>query len=411
MSWPVQRNDSDHPQTPSLSAISNYLNDSGWSLVSQGGKELVWQSSRLQGRQIVVVMPSSDDVRDYVERVYEALKALAYAERRSVDEVASDISFGASDTVAARLVPEAPPGEAPLSLAYSAMSALRSFVIGSGSALDNPSVLVLPTRRPQRAESYVHRVRFSTRPGSFIMSLSLPLVETFEEARPMRTEDSGSDVEESIEASSESSEAIQEPLLDLPPQPFGRRITNRMAAVAKHAQTLADAVNAGDQPLRAFGEPVPEAANATELEALSGLGGPDRYSYRLRFAQSPLDPQWRDSVVLQITPGQQRVMEEAAAFLRTQQPRNDVTAEGVVVRLSRDRHYGSGEVVIEGVADDSGRMRRFHFELTEQDYNEALRAHREGLRVVARGDLVTRGTYKWLQHIRSFAIVPGLDYD
>lgn len=408
MNWPVQRNDNDQLQPPSLSAVSNYLNDSGWSLVAQGGKELVWQSPRLLGQQVVVALPTTDDVRDYVERVYDALRTLAYAERRSIDEISSDISFGAADTVAARLVPDAPPGEAPLSLAYSAMSALRSFVIGSGSALDNRS-LVLPTRRPQRAESYVHKVRFSTRPGSFIMALSLPLVETFEESRPMQTEDPESNPEDSIEASGESPRMIQEPLLDLPPQPFGRRITNRMAAVAKHSQTLADAVNAGDQPLRVFGEPVPEAANATELEALSGLGGPDRHGYRLRFAQSPLDPQRQDSIVLQITPGQQRVMEEAAAFLRTQQPRNDVTAEGLVVRLSRDHRYGPGEVAIDGIADDSGRARRFHFELTEHDYNEALRAHREGFRVVVRGDLVTRGTYKWLQHIRGFGIVPGLD--
>jgi hypothetical protein len=43
------------------------------------------------------------------------------------------------------------------------------------------------------------------------------------------------------------------------------------------------------------------------------------------------------------------------------------------------------------------------------DYNEAFRAHGEGLRVVARGDLATRGSYKWLRPTQSFAIIPGLE--
>ena len=403
MNWPVHRHGDDHLRPPSLTALRDYLVGSGWTLVDEDTRTAMWQPARSVRDELFVVLPANEEFQDYAERVYEALRTISYAERRSIDEVASDITFGAADTVAARLVPEAPPGEAPLSLAYSALSALRFYVIGSGSALDNRS-LVLPTRRPQRAESYASKVRFATRPGSFILTLALPLVETFEEAPPTAIEDSESEI-------SEPQEPIQESLLQVPPQPFGRRITNRMAAVARHSQILADAVNAGDQHIRVFGQPDREAANATELEALSGLGGPDRDPYRLRFAQSPLAPLRQEAITLQITPGQQRIMGEAAAYLRTQQPRNDVTAEGVVVRLSRDHHYGPGVVVIEGVADDSGDVRRFYIELTEDDYNEALRAHREGLRVLARGDLVTRGTYKWLRPVRSFAIVPGLEYD
>ena len=112
----------------------------------------MWRPGRDLKEDFFVVLPVREDVTDYGELVYEALRAVAYVERRSVDEISSDIRYGATDTVSARLLTDAPPGEAPLSLAYSAMSALRSYVIGSGSALDNHS-LVLPTRRPLRAES------------------------------------------------------------------------------------------------------------------------------------------------------------------------------------------------------------------------------------------------------------------
>jgi hypothetical protein len=387
-----------------LRSLTDYLSASGWVKADEDARTSVWRQGRLVSDELVAVLPSREDFTDYWQLVYESLRVLAYAEHRSIEEISADIAYGPADTVAARLVPDAPPGQAPLSLAYSALSALRSYVIGSGSALDNHA-LVLPARRPLRAESYVSKVRFTTQPGSFVLTLALPLFETFDEAPRLNDETADPETEPEVPG------PVQEPLLEIPPQPFGRRITNRMASVAGNAQILADAVNSGDQPLRAFGEAVAgQVPNATELEALGALGGPDRSPYQLRFAQSPLAAQARDALVLQVTPGQQRIMAEAAEYLRTEQPRTDVTVEGVVVRLSRDHHYGPGVVVIEGIADDSGTVRRFYVELVERDYDEAIRAHGDGLRVVARGDLATRGSYKWLRPARSFAIIPGLEY-
>jgi hypothetical protein len=398
VSWPVPSSDDHSTRLPSLAALGGYLRGSGWVLVDEDSRTSMWRPETAPADDLFVVLPARENFKDYGERVYEALRAVAYIERRMIDEIAADINYGAADTVAVRLMPDTPSGEAPLSLAYSAMSALRSYVIGSGSALDNDA-LVLPTRRPLQAESYVNRVRFATHAGSFILTLALPLVEAFNEVSPPPENP----------AEPDAIEPVQEPMFQLSVQPFGRRVTNRMAVVAKNAQLLADVVNAGDQGIRAFGQVGRDVPNATELEALSGLGGPERSPYRLRFAQTPLASSSRDAFLLQITPGQQRIMSDAALYLRTEQPRTDVTVEGVVVRLSRDHHYGPGVVVIEGIADDSGTSRRYHVELAERDYNEAFRAHGEGLRVVARGDLATRGSYKWLRPTRSFAIIPGLE--
>jgi hypothetical protein len=398
VSWPVPSADDHSTRVPSLAALGGYLRGSGWTLVDEDSRTSMWRPENAPADDLFVVLPTREDFKDYWERVYEALRAVAFVERRTIDEIAADINYGASDTVAVRLMPDAPSGEAPLSLAYSAMSALRSYVIGSGSALDN-NALVLPTRRPLQAESYVNRVRFATHAGSFILTLALPLAEAFNEVSPPSGD----------HAEPDAVETAQEAMFQVSAQPFGRRVTNRMAAVAKNAQVLADAVSAGDQGIRAFGQVGRDVPNATELEALSGLGGADRSPYRLRFAQTPLASSSRDAIVLQITPGQQRIMADAAVYLRTERPRTDVTVEGVVVRLSRDHHYGPGVVVIEGIADDSGVLRRYHAELAEKDYNEAFRAHGEGLRVVARGDLATRGSYKWLRPARSFAIIPGLE--
>ena len=387
--------DDDIMTVPGLRAVASYLQAAGWSLEDQDARTSLWRTAPERGAEsLEIVLPIRQEVSDYPDRIEAALRTLAYAEQRLPDEVRSDISFGGADTVAVRLTPDAPPGEAPLSLAHSAVSALHSFVVGSAAAIEIHE-LVLPSHRPPWAESYAGKAMLSTQPGSFILNLALPLVA-----------DIGN------EGSADGLNGDEQLMFQLPPQPFGRRVSTRMLRSAQAAQKLADEVSAGDRPLRAFGEdPVRPAANATELAALKALGGPEYGLYQLRFTQSPLAGQPTDPVVLRITPGQQRILGEAADFLRTRQPRTGVTVQGLVVRLHRSGALGPGEVVIEGIDDDSGTTRRYRLELTEGDYHDALRAHRNGLQVSVTGDREERGTHLHLRRLTSFSVIPGLDYE
>lgn len=386
--------DDDITTVPGLPALAAYLQGAGWTLEDEDARTSQWRPP-FMAEDLRIVLPARQEVRDYAIRVHEALRTLAYAERRLPQEITEDISFGGADNVSVRLTPDAPPGQAPLSLAHSVVSALRSFVIASAATLEVHS-LVLPARRPNRAESYVGKVRLSAHPGSFVLTLALPLLE-------IRADD---EVEETASGS-------QATMFPMPPQPFGRQVTNRMLTAAQHAQRLAEEVGAGREQLRAFGQlgHAEAAANATELAALQGLGGPEYDLYQLRFSQSPLAPERQEPVSLQITPGQQRILGEAAEFLRTRQPRAGVTAQGLVVRLYRQSKLGPGEVVIEGFDDDSGTTRRYRVQLAEDDYNDAVRAHRNGLQVAATGDLEIRGTHLWLRRLTSFSVIPGLEYD
>jgi hypothetical protein len=111
---------------------------------------------------------------------------------------------------------------------------------------------------------------------------------------------------------------------------------------------------------------------------------------------------------MRITPGQQRILGEAADFLRTRQPRTGVTVQGLVVRLHRSSAFGPGDVVVEGIDDDSGTTRRYRLELTEEDYRVAVRAHWNGLQVTVTGDREERGTHLHLRRLTSFSVIPGL---
>ncbi|MFC7647428.1 hypothetical protein ACFQX6_48110 [Streptosporangium lutulentum] len=167
---------------PGLAAFVDYLQGAGWVLDDDDGRTTLWRPRFSDVEtNMRVVLPVSQEVRDYAERMNEALRTLAYMEQRLPREIAVDMSFGGADNVSVRLNPDAPAGEAPLLLAHAAVSALRNYVVASAAALDANS-LVLPHRRPQRAESYAAQARISTQPGSFILSLALPLVDAYTES-------------------------------------------------------------------------------------------------------------------------------------------------------------------------------------------------------------------------------------
>lgn len=384
---------------PDLRAMENYLRVSGWSLEDRDARTSLWRArQREEGllddpEPLVVVLPARRDVNDYAYVVDAAIKTIACAERRSPEEIRSDVSFGGADTVAVRLTPDAPSGEAPLAVVRSAVTALHEFVVGSAAAIEIRE-LVLPSHRPTWAESYAGSVRLSTQPGSFVLSLAMPLVV-----------DLGNDAARDQDTGEQLS-------LDLPPQPFGRRVSGRMLKAAQAAQQLAEDVSAGHQPLRVFGETSAwPTVNATELAALKALGGPEYGLYQLRFTQSPMAGRHAEPVTLRVTPGQQRILGEAADFLRTRQPRAGVTVQGLVVRLHRSGKFGPGEVVVEGIDDDSGATRRYRMELAADDYNDAVRAHRNGLQVSATGDREERGTHLHMRRLTSFSVIPGLEYE
>jgi len=388
--------DDDRMTVPDLDAVARYLRAAGWVVADEDARTTLWRSGTglVADQEVQVVLPLRADVGDYAERISAALRAIGHVERRSPEEVAADIGFGGADTVAARLTPDAPDGEAPLSLVHSIVGALHSFVVASAAALEIRE-LVLPPHRPSWAESYATRVRLSTHPGSFVLNLALPLF---------------ADIGDGEASSADSGDQM---MFALEQQPIGRRVSGRMLAAAQAAQRLADDVSAESRPLRAFGDdPAHPLVNATELAALTALGGPELSVYQLRFTQSPLAGRRAAPVTLRITPGQQRILGEASDFLRARQPRTGITVNGLIVRLyRRSGAFGPGQVVMEGIDDDSGTKRRYRMELGESDYNQAVWAHRNGLQASVTGDRIERGTHLHLRNLTHFSVIPGLDYD
>jgi hypothetical protein len=131
---------------PDLRAFEGYLRVAGWSLQDRDARTSLWRAGSLDTPEpLAVVLPIRQDVRDYADVVDAAIRTVAFAERRLPEEIRSDISFGGADSVAVRLTPDAPSGEAPLTLAKQAITAFASSALGGD--VREQSAVVYPFRQ------------------------------------------------------------------------------------------------------------------------------------------------------------------------------------------------------------------------------------------------------------------------
>lgn len=367
---------------PSLAEVVAYISQAGWQLDDLPTAS-VWTPVDDSGANLQVALPKHDGVRDIETQLDEAIRVVAYVEGRTVAETANSMVNGGADTVSLRLLPDAPSGSAPLSLAQESITALRALIVGAAAALTNDD-LVLPSRRPALVEQYAANAHISTRQGSFILDLALPL---------------------RVDADKMSRPPEQDTLMDVPAQPYGRRVTERIRQTAANALAMAQRVVEGEASIEQFARAHLRLGNAMELDALARLGGPEGTQYQLRLSQSALIRRTAPSTLFRATSAQRARLLEAAEFLRSTQPQTGITVEGFVVRLFREGAFGAGDVTVHAVLDDSGKTKSCVMSLAEEDYAEALRAHQDGLLVVAKGDLVTAGTRKRLQNPTQFHVI------
>lgn len=375
---------------PTLTELESYLSSAGWVLVSADRADVWMQGQRGHSEpQVQVSLPPRETVSDLDEQIEEAIRVIAYVEKRTFAETVNSMVDGGADTLSVRLLPKLPSGVAPLSTLHETVTALRSLVIGSAAALSNRD-LVLPARRAAQVESYASAAQVSTRPGSFILDVTLPLAR---DAASMEL-------------------TPEEPLVDVPTRPYGRLVTERIRKTARNAVAVAHRVAVGEASIEQFARPDLELGNALELEALAQMGGSLETPYQLRVSQSSLVSRTSAPTLVSVTMAERERLAQAADFLRRTQPLKGVTLEGLVVRLyGPSGAFGPGDVTVRAVVDASGVLRSCLMSLSADDYAVALHAHGERLVVAVTGDLVTRGTRTRLQNVSGFRIIEQLTED
>ena len=364
---------------PSPRSIRVYLRARGWD--RQLGNALrpdVWTLESGIGTYEVIAPSAS--ARDFPKRVGELLRTLSIVEERSELDVLRDLQTLSFDVQYVRMEHPGPTGTAPLRDAARALDAAYSALAASTTALREPR-LVLPHRHPTHTNELMRRVLAGpTGEGSYIVSLWVPVP-------PKLTPE-----EDRV-------------LFELEDAPFERRATLSFYRALRETRDALDEVQL-QAGIEAFTERMDLGISANLCEALVGISGEDEVPYDVRFSWALERPVRGEDETISFRSESITTLREAARELRELVPEENVTIDGNVIRLHREGRFGSGEITISGVIrdDPTEKMRRVSVELSEPDYEAAIRAHDRYHDVSISGSLQRRGTRTHLTQARSFTV-------
>lgn len=346
-----------------------YLEGQGWQRQTEEipASPNVW-TLRTKDGTYEVIAPSSPDTRDFDQRVAELLRTLAIAEDRSERDVLRRIMTGAFDVQSVHTHFSSPSGTAPLRDAADAFAAAHAMLSASTASLERPQ-LVLPPRPPRRTSDLMKRVLAGpTGAGSYVISIMVPVP-------PLPLHEDLAHLHDESE-------------------PFERTATKHLHGALLAARAAANDALDNETLIDAFLSREELGISANLCKALADLAGEEAVGFDVHFAWTPYRPvagleskiSFRDATI--------PILRQASHELRTMLPQGDVTVIGRVVRLHREKSHGKGSVTILGSVegDPPRKSRRIWVNLTESDYELAIRAHHSSTDVYIMGILEQRGT-------------------
>lgn len=342
----------------SLHDFRAYLECTGW---MQNGTipnvASIWHRSEQSDDGAEILLPESQIVRDYWDGLLDAVVKLARFERKATEQMVQELSTFFCDQVSIRVIADdVEGGTIPLvdgvKLNEKGRDLMVAAVLSTVSKRRNFS-----GTRPAEATVYLSGLRLGqTEIGSYVVNIITPVARRQEAQR------------------------------ELEDTPFGRVVTTNLA-LGLHA--LCSAVRTyDDNPSRSeLDDAVAKGASANMCDALIGLSGEHQqraFSISLSLSK---DVQYGGDVprLFDFRVEDVRTLREMANYYRDNYVRTGFTAEGFVKKLDRDPASDIGFITI--TADVNGFEKNIEFELAEEQYKVAIRAHEDRKLVTCKGDL------------------------
>ncbi len=361
--------------------VAAYLRTHGWAFTGQSGAFARYEHGA-HGQRTQVEVPQSDEYRDYHVRIAEVLDGLSRVEKRSQLDVLHDLSVASVDVVRLRLIGTAlGDGSVPLDDGAMLVDRFREIMLASACAVVEQRPY-FSTRKPTDAVEYVKKLRLGqTEQGSFVMTVLSPVT-------PLLTVTEAGDL---FPAEMQA--------------PFERRVTETLMTATAAATSAAGEAGATGN-LAPFEQALSKGANANLCDGLASMLV-DRPFSSLELSVGWSGNRPAPTTVLRSV----RVTREAATFLasgaqqlKTRAPREGFELTGYVVALDNPNVRAQGGVVTIAAAVESD-VRRVRVALTAADYQAAIGAHQNALRVTCAGRLSKSGRQYELVEPRSFAVV------
>lgn len=341
--------------------LAAYLRSTHWHEVDRKqGRYTVW--SRARGReQLEVLLPLNPQVRDYPNRIAEALHSLEVAEQRPQLAILADIQQASSDVI--RIMADHEQfRDGSIPIAQGRQLVEHAFLLIQAAALSAYRPRESHGERiPPQVAAYLERVRLGpTEQGSFVLAIQSPIPPALRSAALARA-------------------AVLE-------EPFERRVTRTLMLALS---VLHDAVfrSAASGELDPFFEAVPQGVSANLCEALAGLHeGAGAHEIRVQVSWAPTRP-LNEAIagMVAFTDDAAPLLREAGRALRAGMLREEFVLAGFVTDVQAPH-----TAIITGPVD--GTFRPVQVLLNADQYALAADAYTRRVPVRCEGDLVRTNT-------------------
>lgn len=339
--------------------LATYLAATGWQSDGLVGKYAeVWHRPAGEDRDDAeVVVPQVASLRDYQQRVRDALESLSDFQARPVDTILDDIIGQKADQISVRVFHhDVAEGTIPLDDGVLLNEKARDLMVASVlSTLSKRRHFT--GARPPEAKQYLDSLRLGqTEVGSYIVNVIAPILP--------------------VQADQQSIEAV----------PFARVVTQTLTAGLDALDKAIDRFAAGE-PMTVFDDAVGQGASANMCDALKGLSGTQSTrGIEISVAPSGLEPVSSATQTFVFSAERVSVIETAGEYYKENYVLPNRTITGFVKRLDRPHDQEVGTVQIEATLPD-GTERNVAVELGPQNYEEAYAAHGAKQVVECSGDL------------------------
>ncbi len=353
-----------------LVQLQSYLASKQWTMEGTLRQVAsIWR--RADDNAAEVVLPLSESLKDFKQRVGDALEAIAEHERRPATEVLGDVLRTLADLIAVRVIHEdTNEGTIPINDGVLLVARARDML--------KSAALALYAKRRQfsghptdEAKAYLESLRLGqTEVGSYIINVFAPIPPA---PAPIAQWTEG----------------------EVPRVPLATAVT---ASLASGLEALITATGEYSErhDLTIFDAAVVRGASSNMCDALLGLSGQERkraFEIKISAARSPLFD--GEPKVFMFDAGRVEALVKASEYYKDNYVLHDRIVTGLIKRLDRSVGDETGTIMVAAKVADQDK--HISIELGPEDYDLAITAHKHNETVRCAGDIhVTPRTAKLL---------------
>ncbi|MEA9986072.1 hypothetical protein [Subtercola sp. RTI3] len=357
------------------SRVAQFLASRSWTIQSDLGYAQIWSEPGAEGDSVArVLLPRNTSLDDYELRLNQAISRISETYDWRPSDLAEQIAAVRADLFFVRVDQHMADGTIPLRQATHLLDSIDDMIRSAAITADNPYASGRG-RTSATVNNFLNDdVRMGhTKHGSFIITVAARLdgerVDT-QTASPKSDARAGETSEESK------------------PVGFTRQVMTTLARGLFATKQVAES----QEGAPALEEAMASGMRLPLVKALQSMGAGDGLrSIDLSFEWAPIEAQ-REAVPNKIQIPRETILllEGVEARLAREEPPREVTLTGPVVELRRgersnDDDAATGEIVVR--ADVDGSWKRVTIELSGDDYDVAIAAHREQLPFTVSGVL------------------------